>query len=120
MKETTTPYEFKNFDMEDQQICIHEEMLSYLFEKLRTTSNYETVWSDYESLNESFKVPKSVKYITNYQNQVRVMLDPEVEYDYIDLWPLCEQLYMGIGYYDHRYIECFEINGDHIQVFFGS
>lgn len=116
----TKPYEFKTYHIDDQELNPAEEQLVYTLDKLAYYNDFQSVWCDYDSLKEDNKVPKSIRYISDYRNQVRVYLCEECEYEYIDLWPFCEQLYLGIGAWDHKFIEGFDNKGDHLEVFFGS
>ena len=66
------------------------------------------------------KSPFKGKYLTNgVHKDIKVPL-PNRQLTGGDLWKYSDLLYKLLGDTDHRFIEGFEVNGDDIEVCFGS
>ena len=90
------------------------------FNKIADENGFSTVWSIYEIEDLSLKSPFKGKWMsTGINNDIRVKL-PNRKLTGLELWKYADELCNKLGDTDHIFIESFDVNGDTIEVFFGS
>jgi hypothetical protein len=68
----------------------------------------------------SLKWPVKAKFMTDgVRNDIKVEL-PDEHLTGLELWKYADKLYKLIGDEEHRFVEEFKLNGNTIEVFFGS
>jgi hypothetical protein len=91
--------------------------------KIAKENGLETQWSldtisPIDAL--SYKSPFKGKFMTNGINgDIKVEL-PDETLTGLELWQYADKLYKLLGDADHMFVEEFKLNGDIIEVYFGS
>lgn len=90
------------------------------FNKIQKENEFLTDWCLYEIEDLSLKSPFKGKRMNN---GIDTNIEVELPYENLtglELWQYSDKLYKLLGDTDHRFIEEFKLNGDTIEVFFGS
>lgn len=96
-----------------------EREIEYFIRK-QEKYGFETSWCLYEIRGFAYPSPYKAKWMTNgIDTDIKVKL-PNHKLSGLELWQYSEELYKLLGDVDHRFIEEFTLNGDTLEVFFGS
>ena len=96
-----------------------EREIEYFIRK-QEKYGFETSWCLYEIRGFAYPSPYKAKWMTNgIDTDIKVKL-PNHKLSGLELWQYSEELFKLLGDVDHKFIEEFTLNGDTLEVFFGS